>query len=85
MDEKSIENVKKQYEDEVNRLRNLLQQTQDYYKKQYDALEQQKQELLAEFNEKSKTLSICIERLRGAYTALVFKKVENLLWLLWVL
>lgn len=69
MDNK-FEEAKKQYENEIARLRALSKQREDYYQKTFTDLETQKENLLAQYNKEMSTFSIGIERLRGAYTAL---------------
>lgn len=65
-----FEKTKKQYEDEVLRLKQILDDTRQEYSVNFSELKRQEEELTNRFNEKCTTISIGIERLRGAYTAL---------------
>lgn len=71
MDNKSFEETKKKYEDEIRRLDAIAEQTQAIYQRQFEDLKRQEKALLDEFNTKMQNITIGIERLRGAYTALV--------------
>lgn len=66
----NIEELKKQYEEEIYRLTSLTNATQQQYQQAYNDLKQQEKDLLEEYQQKISDLSIGIERLRGAYTAL---------------
>lgn len=70
MEKKSFEETKKKYEEEIARLRAVAQSTQELYQRQYDELKNQEKILLDEYNNKISSITIGIERLRGAYTAL---------------
>lgn len=67
----NIETVKKQYEEEIYRLTSLSKTVQQQYQQAYAELQQQEKALMEEYQQKISDLSIGIERLRGAYTALV--------------
>lgn len=67
----NIEAVKKQYEEEIYRLTSLSKTVQQQYQQAYTELQQQEKALMEEYQQKISDLSIGIERLRGAYTALV--------------
>lgn len=67
----NIEAVKKQYEEEIYRLTSLSKTVQQQYQQAYAELQQQEKALMEEYQQKISDLSIGIERLRGAYTALV--------------
>lgn len=66
----NFEETKKKYEDEIARLRAIMEKTQNDYQQAFNQLEGRKEKLLEEYNNKISTLNIGIERLRGAYTAL---------------
>lgn len=70
MDSKSFEETKKKYEDEIIRLNTIAEATQELYQRQYNDLKAQEKALLDEFNTKMQNITVGIERLRGAYTAL---------------
>ena len=67
----NIEELKKQYEEEIYRLNSLSKDVQQQYQKAYTDLQNQEKALMEEYQHKMSDLSIGIERLRGAYTALV--------------
>lgn len=71
MELKSIEETKKKYEDEIHRLSKLGQQMEVQYRNEYEALKSQENKLLDEYSTQMQRINIGIERLRGAYTALV--------------
>ena len=71
METKSIEEIKKSYADEIHRLTQLEQKINAHYKNEYESLKSQENKLLDEYNTQMQKISIGIERLRGAYTALV--------------
>lgn len=71
METKSIEEIKKSYADEIHRLAGLEQQMSEQYKSEYESLKSQETKLLNEYNTQMQKIGIGIERLRGAYTALV--------------
>lgn len=66
----NFEETKSKYEEEIKRLNVLAQITHDKYQKAYDDLKAQEQNLVKEFNDEIQKITIGIERLRGAYTAL---------------
>ena len=66
----NIEETKKKYEDEIVRLTALANSYQEFYQQKFRELENQKQAVAEEFNNKMSEVTIGIERLRGAYTAL---------------
>lgn len=70
MDNKSFEETKKKYEGEIKRLNAIAEATQELYQRQYNDLKSREKTLLDEFNAKMQNITIGIERLRGAYTAL---------------
>lgn len=71
METKSIEEIKKSYADEIHRLAELEQKMSAQYKSEYELLKSQEDKLLDEYNTQMQKISIGIERLRGAYTAIV--------------
>lgn len=71
METKSIEEIKKSYADEIHRLAELEQKINAQYKSEYEFLKSQEDKLLNEYNTQMQKISIGIERLRGAYTAIV--------------
>ena len=75
MDNKSIEETKKKYEEEVKRLTKLAESTQRFYQQKFDQLTNDRNLLVEEFNHKISEITIGIERVKGAYTALV--DIEN--------
>lgn len=66
-----IEETKKKYEDEINRLRDVAEATQELYQRQFNEIKNQEKILVDEYNTKIQEITIGIERLRGAYTAIV--------------
>lgn len=70
MEKKSFEETKKKYEDEIHRLSSIAEATQELYQRQYDDLKRREKVLLDEFNAKIQNITLNIERLRGAYTAI---------------
>lgn len=65
-----LEEVKQKYEEEIKRLSDDAQVYQARCQEIYNALESKKKELVDTFNEEMQRITIGIERLRGAYTAL---------------
>lgn len=66
----NFEETKLKYEEEIKRLNALAQLTHSKYQKAYSDLKAQEQNLVNEFNDEIQKITIGIERLRGAYTAL---------------
>lgn len=66
----NIEKVKSQYDEEVKRLQKLAAATQQKYQNEFNRLKEVEQNLLNEYNAEIQKITIGIERLRGAYTAL---------------
>ena len=65
-----IEEMKQKYEEEIERLNTEAQVYQKKCQEAFDSLETQKKQLVTTFNEEMQRITIGIERLRGAYTAL---------------
>lgn len=65
-----IEEMKQKYEKEIERLNTEAQVYQKKCQEAFDSLETQKKQLVTTFNEEMQRITIGIERLRGAYTAL---------------
>lgn len=72
-----IEEVKQKYEEEIRRLSEDAQAYQAKCQEIYNVLESKKKELVDTFNEEMQRVTIGIERLRGAYTALCDMEEEK--------
>lgn len=65
-----LKETKKKYEDEIARLTSVAQTLEKQYQGKYNEIKKAENDLLNEFNTELQKITIGIERLRGAYTAL---------------